>query len=207
VPRAGLNRERVVDEAIAVADAVGFDRLSLAAVAERTGVRLPSLYKHIESLDGLRRDVAVRALEELADAVAPAVDGGTGADGLRAMAAAYRDYARTHPGRYAATVRAPLPGDERHAAAAEAILRVVYAVLAGYRLDADDATDTDDAVDAARTLRAALHGFVVLEASGGFGLPRDVDRSFDRLVAALDTALTDWPSSGPERTPPPQRHG
>jgi AcrR family transcriptional regulator len=189
VPRAGLNRERVVDEATAVADAVGFDRLSLAAVAERTGVRLPSLYKHIESLDGLRRDVAVRALEELAATVTPAVGGGTGADGLRALAGAYRTYARQHPGRYAATVRAPRPGDEAHAVAAEAVLRVVYAVLGGYGLDGDDA------VDAARTLRAALHGFVVLEASGGFGLPRDVDRSFDRLVTALDTALTDWPST------------
>jgi len=190
VPRAGLNRERVVDEATVVADEVGFDRLSLAAVADRTGVRLPSLYKHIESLDGLRRDVAVRALGELADALGPDVADRTAGEALRAMAGAYRDYARTHPGRYAATVRAPLPGDEAHAVAAAAVLRVVNDVLSGYGLTGDDA------VDAARTLRAALHGFVVLDASGGFGLPRDVDRSFDRLVTALDAALTDWPSTG-----------
>jgi AcrR family transcriptional regulator len=189
VPRAGLNRARVVDEATAVADAVGFDRLSLAAVAERSGVRLPSLYKHIESLDGLRRDVAVRAVQELAAAVTPAVAGRTGGDALRALAGAYRDYARQHPGRYAATVRAPLPGDEAHTTAAEAVLRVVYAVLGGYGVDGDDA------VDAARAVRASLHGFVVLETSGGFGLPRDVDRSFDRLVDALDAALSAWPSS------------
>lgn len=179
MPRAGLNRERVVDVATTVADEVGFDRLSLAAVALRAGVRLPSLYKHIDSLDGLRRDVALRAIHELAAAVAPA-------DDLRGLAVAYRDYARRHPGRYAATVRAPLPGDETHAAAAEAVLRVVYIVLAGYGLDGDDA------VDGARSVRAALHGFVVLEASGGFGLPRDVDRSFDRLVQALDHALGSW---------------
>jgi AcrR family transcriptional regulator len=190
VPRAGLNRERVVDEAAAVADEVGFDRLSLAAVADRTGVRLPSLYKHIESLDGLRRDVTVRALGELAAALAPAVADRTPGEGLRAMADAYRSYARTHPGRYAATVRAPLPGDEAHAAAAATVFRLVNAVLSDYGLHGDDA------VDAARTLRAALHGFVVLDASGGFGLPRDVDRSFDRLVTALDAALTDWPSTG-----------
>jgi AcrR family transcriptional regulator len=190
VPRAGLNRERVVDEATVVADEVGFDRLSLAAVADRTGVRLPSLYKHIESLDGLRRDVAVRALGELADALGPAAADRTAGEELRAVASAYRDYARAHPGRYAATVRAPLPGDEAHAVAAAAVLQVVNHVLSGYGLK------DDDAVDAARTLRAALHGFVVLDASGGFGLPRDVDRSFDRLVTALDAALTDWPSTG-----------
>jgi hypothetical protein len=41
-----------------------------------------------------------------------------------------------------------------------------------------------------------LHGFVTLEAAGGFGLPRDVDRSFDRLVDALDAALTAWSPTG-----------
>jgi len=188
VPRVGLSREKVVDAGTAVADDVGFDRLSLAAVAERVGVRLPSLYKHIDSLDGLRRDVTVRALEELAAAVAPAVAGRSSGDALRALATAYREYGRRHAGRYAATVRAPLPGDERHAAAAETVLRVVYAVLRGYGLAGDDA------VDAARFLRASLHGFVVLETSGGFALPRDVDRSFDRLVSVLDAGLGNWPS-------------
>jgi len=49
-----------------------------------------------------------------------------------------------------------------------------------------------DAIDATRTLRAALHGFVTLEALGGLGLPLDVDRSFARLVEILDAALRTW---------------
>jgi hypothetical protein len=49
-------------------------------------------------------------------------------------------------------------------------------------------------VDATRALRSALHGFVVLENDGGFGLPRDVDRSFDQMVAALDLAIKSWPA-------------
>ncbi len=191
MPRAGLTRTKVVDVAMTVADDVGFDRLSLAAIAERVGVRLPSLYKHVESLDSLRREVTLRALEDLAAAVSPAVAGRSGEEALRALAGAYRDHGRRHPGRYAATVRAPRSGDERHAAAAETVLRPVYAVLGGYGLQGVDA------VDAARALRSSLHGFVVLETSGGFGLPRDVDRSFDRLVGALDAALTAWPKSEP----------
>ncbi len=187
MPRAGLTRDKVVDAAATVADDGGFDRLSLAAVAERVGVRLPSLYKHIESLEALRQDLTVRALRELAGAVTPAVAGKAGEAALHALAHAYRDFARRHPGRYAATVRAPAPGDERHGSAADAVLRVVLAVLDGYGL-ADD-----DAIDAARTVRAALHGFVALETAGGFGLPREVDRSFDRLVRALQQALVSWP--------------
>ena len=31
-------------------------------------------------------------------------------------------------------------------------------------------------------LRSAIHGFVTLELGGGFGLPDDLDRSYDVLV-------------------------
>jgi AcrR family transcriptional regulator len=186
VPRAGLNRGAVVGAAAVLADEVGWEQLTLAGLAGRLDVRLPSLYKHIESLDGLRRDVAVLALGELGAALGAAAVGRSGGDALRALAGAYRGYAREHPGRYAATVRAPAPGDTGHAAAAEGVLRVVFAVLAGYRLTGDDA------VDATRALRATLHGFVVLETGGGFGMPVDVDRSYDRLVAGLDATLSRW---------------
>lgn len=189
--RAGLNRAKVVAEAADVADECGFDRLTLAAVAERLGVRLPSLYKHVDSLDALRQAVAAQATRELATVMTDAAVGRAGPDALHAVAAAYRDYGRTHPGRYAATVRAPDPADEVRAAAAATMLRVVFAILAGYGLTGDDA------VDATRALRAALHGFVTLEAAGGFGMPREVDRSVDRFLAAFDTALTGWSGSEP----------
>lgn len=186
MPRAGLTPERVASEAADVADELGYDRLTLAAVAQRLGVRLPSLYKHIHSLDGLRRDVAVLGTVQLTQAITDAAVGRSGKTALHALATAYRDFARSHPGRYAASVRAPDPGDAHHVAAADAALRVVLAVLAGYDL-ADE-----DAIDATRSLRAALHGFVSLEAAGGFGMPRDVDRSFDRFVTAFDTTVRNW---------------
>jgi AcrR family transcriptional regulator len=176
----------VVAAAAELADEVGWEQLTLAGLAARLGVRLPSLYKHIDSLDGLRRDVAVRAVTELGAALGSAAVGRAGSDALSALAAAYREFALRHPGRYAATVRAPAGGDAEHAAAAESVLRVVLAVLAGYGLSGPDA------IDATRGLRAALHGFAALELGGGFGLPVDVDRSFARLVTGFDAALHSW---------------
>jgi AcrR family transcriptional regulator len=191
MPRAGLTPQRVVQEAGAVADAAGLDRLTLAAVAERFGVAIPSLYKHVNGLDGLRRDLAVLAVRELTAALSRAAVGRAGRDALHAMAGAYRAYATSHPGRYAASVRAPAPGDSEHLAAAEDALAVFRAVLAGYGITGADA------IDAIRGLRAAMHGFVALEAAGGFGLPQSVDASYRRLVDALDTALTAWPATTP----------
>jgi AcrR family transcriptional regulator len=189
VPRAGLSRTVVVDAAATIADEIGWEQLTLAVIADRLGVRLPSLYKHIPSLDGLRRDVAVLAVRELAEVMTASAVGRAGSSALRAVADAHRSYAQTHPGRYAATIRAPAADDAEHTAAADAVLRVVFAVLAGYRLAGADA------VDATRAVRASLHGFVTLEAGGGFGMPQDIDRSYHRLVDGLDAALHHWGAS------------
>lgn len=189
MPRAGLTRAKVVAEAADVADELGWDGLTLAAVAERTGVRLPSLYKHVENLDALRQGVAALATRELADALADAALGRSGVQALSAIGNAYRDYARRHPGRYAATVRAPRADDVEHVAAAEVVLKVVAAVLSGYGVG------EKDMVDVTRALRAALHGFVTLELAGGFGLPHDLDHSFARLLDTFDRALA--PAAAP----------
>jgi AcrR family transcriptional regulator len=189
VPRAGLTSDVVVAEAAAVADESGYERLTLAAVAGRLGVALPSLYKHVRGLDGLQSGLAVLATRELGDALTRAAVGRSGTEALQAVGAAYRSYVLAHPGRYSATVRAAGPEDTEHAAATDDVLATVLAVLRSYGLTGDDA------VDAARVLRSALHGFAALEAAGGFGLPRDVDRSFGQMIAALDVALRSWPRS------------
>ena len=85
-------------EAARIADEVGYERLTLAEVARRFGVAVPSLYKHVAGLGAMHREVSVLAITELGEALAPAAGVG-GGEGLRAMAEAYRAYARSHPGR------------------------------------------------------------------------------------------------------------
>jgi AcrR family transcriptional regulator len=186
MPRAGLTRDRIAAVAAQVADEAGLGRLTLAAVAQRLNVSGPALYKHVAGLDALQRDLAVLALRELTAALSAATVGRSGPDALRALAGAYRDYAREHPGRLAASVRAPARGDAEHHAASDAALAVLVAVLSGYDIA------PDDLVDALRAVRAWLHGFAVLETAGGFGLPRDVDASYARYVETLDAGLRAW---------------
>ena len=186
MPRAGLTESRVVDEAERIADEVGLARLTLAALADRLGVRQPSLYKHIDGMDALQRCLSIRAKNELAYVLARAAVGRERGDAVASISHAYRKWALEHPGRYTAAQRAPAKGDLEDIAASQAVLAIATDVLAGYQLR------DDDAIDATRALRSTLHGFVTLEAAGGFGLPVDVDRSFDRLVRGLITALSSW---------------
>jgi AcrR family transcriptional regulator len=186
VARAGLTELLVIEEAERLADEVGLPRMTLAALAGRLGVRQPSLYKHIEGIDGLVRSISMRAKNELAYVLARAAVGRERADALTSIANAYRAWALEHPGRYAAAQSAPAPGDTEDQAASTAVVQVATDILAGYKLD------EDDAIDATRALRSALHGFITLESSGGFGLPVDIDRSFERLVNGIATAFSSW---------------
>jgi AcrR family transcriptional regulator len=191
MPRAGLSTAAVVAAAAEIADAEGLDRLTLARVAAAAGVRTPSLYNHVESLADVRRGVALLALRDLADALRDAAVGRAGDDALAAMAGAYREYARAHPGRYAATQHAPAEGDDEMRAAAAGAVDVVLAILRGYGLEGDDA------IHAARAVRSALHGFVALEAGGGFGIPVDLDESYSRMVGTLARGIRDAPTTWP----------
>jgi AcrR family transcriptional regulator len=187
MPRVGLDAEAVVAAAAELADADGLHELTLARLAERLGVRSPSLYAHVGGLADLRTRLAARGARELTAALQGAAAGRARSDALHAIADAYRAYAHAHPGTYAATQRAP--GTEpdgangEYAIAAADLVGVLVAVLRGYELH------DDDAIHGVRMVRAALHGFVSLEREGGFAMPIDLNESYRRLVETLDHGL------------------
>lgn len=184
MPRAGLSPTTVTQAAASLADEVGFAQLSMGLLAERLGVRTPSLYKHVDNLADLVHRVAVLAAGELADALRDATQGRAGSDALAAAAQTYRAYVMTHPGRYAAGNAVLSRGpDDPLTAAAGRMLGSFSAALRGYGLP------PDQEIHALRTLRSALHGFAVLEVEGSFRFDTDVDASFTWLVDTLDQGL------------------
>jgi AcrR family transcriptional regulator len=187
VARAGLTADRVVAAAADLADEVGFENVSLSALARGFGVKDASLYSHVRNLQDLRTRVAFLAGGELVERIAVAVADRTGREALAAFADAYRDYALEHPGRYAAT---QIRIDQALIADSPALRRtaeITYGLLRAYGLAEPDLTD------AVRLLRSTFHGYCALESTGGFGAPRDVRRSWERAVEALHVTLTHWP--------------
>jgi AcrR family transcriptional regulator len=173
----------VVRAGAALADEEGLAALTFARLAERLGVRTPSLYNHVAGLDGLRRELALRGARDLGARLARATIGKSGDDALQALGQAYRAFAKEHPGLYAAVQLAPAPGDEDWQAAGGEVVAIVVAALAGYGLP------EDDALHVVRGLRSLLHGFAVLEIGDGFGLPLDLDESFRRLLQTYIAGL------------------
>lgn len=196
--KVGLDLDQITAVAVDLVESDGLEAATLSSVADRLGVRVPSLYNHVSGLAGLRRLISLAAVDRLTEVcrIAGAPTGGDGpGDPLRRVAKAYRRFAVDHPGLYRSLLPAPTAAEdpELHDAMAGPVL-IVAETIGG----AGDPT-ADETVHAIRALRSLVHGFVDLENNGGFGLAVDVDETFDRAIELVISPLTSTDGLRPRR--------
>ena len=161
--------EQLVAEARRLIENEGAATLTMRRLADRVGIRAPSLYKHLPDKGALEAAVIATGLEDAAVAFETAVD--TAADPLPALAAAYRRFALDHPHLYRLMNTGPLPrqhlppGLEDRAAAP--LLRV-----AGTQARA-------------RAIWAFAHGMVMLELDHRFPPDADLDAAWRSGITAF----------------------
>ena len=185
-PRAGLTKDRLLEAAERIADERGFEAVTIHGLAAESGVKAPSLYNHVSGLDEIRDALRLRGLRLLGERLSAAIEADRAAAPLIALGDATREFAREHPGLYAAAQ--PTVSTVETAAdlteAGDVILRLFARVLGSMGIEGDDA------LHATRALRSAVHGFIALETAGAFGMAINIDESFRRLLGALAVGLT-----------------
>lgn len=180
-PRNGVKLQDILQAAEDIANERGMGEVTLTTLAQQLHIRPPSLYNHVDGLNGLRQALALHSLKQLEEALTSAAVGRAGDDALAAMGRAYMRYAHERPGLYEAMLYATDRTDTELRNAADRVAALVISVLSsGYGFEGDDC------IHAARGFRSLLHGFATLEQKGGFGLPVEVDRSIEMM---LDTFL------------------
>jgi AcrR family transcriptional regulator len=184
MPRAGLSSHDVVAAGAELADEAGFQELTMGLLAQRLGIRTPSLYKHVTDLADLRHRIATQAMSELGEAVRDALQGRSGREALTALLTAFQAYVVAHPGRYAATTGARFTGpDDPLLAATTRVIDSVAAALRGYGIG------EAEMVHAIRTIRSTIHGFAMLQASDGFQWSGEPGDTFDWMIGFIDRGL------------------
>ena len=163
--------EAIVSAGREILEIAGPTGLTMQAVAERVGVRAPSLYKRVRDREALHAAVATASI----DALTARLD--AAGDDLADLANTYRSFAQDHPEGFRIMFTAASPHDALERSAAP-LIRAASALVG-----------EDDALDAARLFTAWATGFLQMELSGAFRLGGDVDRAFDyglqRLIAGL----------------------
>ena len=153
----------IVDAARALLEEEGPDAVSMRRVAERLGIRAPSIYKHLPDKQALETAIVSAAFEEQAAAFAAAIDGSP--DPLASLAAAYRAFAHAHPHLYRLMTERPLQRDRLAPGVEESAARPLVDAVGG---------DTDRA----RAVWAFAHGMTILELDGRFPADADLDAAW-----------------------------
>jgi AcrR family transcriptional regulator len=160
----------IVGAARAIIDAEGLDALTMRHIAERLGIRAPSLYKHFPDKQSLEAAVISAAFEEQAVLFERAIAGQ--ADPLAALAASYRAYALAHPHLYRLMTDRELRRDLLQPGVEERAGRSVY------RAAGEDA-------NRARAAWAFAHGMALLEITHRFPPGADIDAAWREGVRAF----------------------
>jgi AcrR family transcriptional regulator len=169
--RRPLTRDRVLRAAMKLADAGGFESLSMRNVAKELGVEAMSLYNHVASKDDL--------IDGMVDVVFGEIevpDGGDWKEATRQRAASVREALSRH--RWANGLMEsrmnPGPANLRHHDATMGCLRE-----AGF--------DFRDAVHAASVLDAYIYGFALQETS----LPFDTAEEHQQVIETKQRQVPD----------------
>jgi AcrR family transcriptional regulator len=176
----------IIAAALALIEEHGPEQLSMLAVAAAVGVRGPSLYKRFADRAALMNAVENYLFRELGAALTEAASGAEGDAGTRAMAFAYRGFAKRHGQAYPLLFSSAATGETATAIRLEAARPVLERLQ---RLTSDPAAT----LRAARALTAFCHGFVSMEIAAAFHLGGDIDEAFaegvDLLLAGLNRRL------------------
>lgn len=169
-PELSPRAREIVEAARVILEEEGPGAVSMRRVAERLGIRAPSLYKHLPDKAALEAALISAGFEEQGAGFENAVrDAG---DPLGALATAYRDFALRRPHLYRLMTERPLardrlaPGVEARAAAP------IIEAVGGDR-------------DLARAAWAFAHGMAILELNGRFPPDADLDEAWRRGLEAF----------------------
>jgi AcrR family transcriptional regulator len=164
---------QIVDAALELLEADGADALSMRRVADRVGIRAPSIYEHLADKRALEAAIISRGFELLANASEQTVTGA--ADPLAALATVYRSFAADHPHLYRLMTARELDRDLLADGVEERAGAALVAAAGGDR-------------DLARAIWAFAHGMLILELDRRFPPEADLDAAWARGLAAFRTA-------------------
>jgi AcrR family transcriptional regulator len=177
---ARIGEQQILTTAEAIIDCDGWDALTMTELAQQLGVKVPSLYNHLESLEMLQHRLRCRFVRQIGDALQAVIPAAGETESIFQLAIAYRSYAHDHPGRYQAITVGDRVNDSDLAEAGIYAGGALRSILATAGLDGAEIEFWQLA------LWAAVHGFVSLELSGALRTsPESRERMFARFVSDL----------------------
>ena len=174
-----LDKTIILDVAAKMTDEKGIANITLKSLAEELGVKSPSLYKHIQGLDELHKELMLYSWKLLEKDMMKAAIGKAKDDAIIALCYAYRNFVKLHSGLFETMQWYNMYKSDEHLQATDELVSILFQVLDGYDLL------EEQKVHIVRMLRGFLQGFLAIENHDGFGNSLTIDDTFDFSLQIL----------------------
>lgn len=171
-----LTKEKIIQAAFLLADEIGLNQVTFPKIAEKLGIKYPSLYNHFNNMDDLKIGMTVYLLNNLNSALMKRLIGKSGEAAIREFAYAYREFAFENRIAYGLFMDIPNTKDEEVHRLVKETTDIIYQILEFYIKDKTQLSHKG------RALRSLLHGFVSLYSYGYIHGKVNLEESFESMI-------------------------
>lgn len=175
-----INRNDAIKAACLIADEQGMSALTLKAVAQRLGIRPPSLYNHVDSLEMLLHLTAQQGMEEMNSRMKNSAVGSAGKEALFSIAEQYLCYMTEHAGVYEVIQWATWHSNDKTAALFGEYLSLLKSVIEKCGFEKEASGELCD------IFSGFLHGYCTMQLRYAL---LDRESAVNRLRDAVDTVF------------------
>ncbi|MDP4146235.1 MAG: WHG domain-containing protein [Bacillota bacterium] len=176
VQKRNLTKEKIIQTAFSLADEIGLNQVTFQKLAEKLGIKYPSLYNHFDNMDNLKIEMTKYLLKGLNLKLMERLVGKSGEAAVREYAYVYREFAFENRTAYGLFMNIPSTEDEEVMRLAKGTTGMIRQVLDFY------IKDETLIIHKSRALRSLLHGFVSSCFLGYFQGSVNLEDSFQLMI-------------------------
>ena len=186
MPRTGLTKEEIIEKAATLANENGLSYLTVTTLSEYLGIRKPSIYNHIKTIDDLHYKLMIYGWKKVSEEIVAGIDSGDPNENLKILGRAFYKFALENPGVFEAMLWYNKYSDESLVEATVGLYSFFFEQTDRLSIDREIANHL------LRTYRAFIEGFVMLQIHNSFGNPISIDESFEISINVMISGIEQY---------------
>lgn len=183
MPRTGLSKGEIIEKAAELANEKGLSYLSVTTLADYLGIKKPSLYNHMKTIEDMHRSLMIYGWRRVSEEIVKDIDSLDESVNLKEYGRRFYKFAIDNPGVFEAMLWYNKYSDDTLLSATEGLYTFFFKQTDGLGIDREIANHL------LRTYRAFLEGFIMLQIHKSFGNPISMDESFEISMNVLISGI------------------
>ncbi len=183
MPRTGLSKDKIVEKAAELANEKGLSYLTVTTLSEYLGIKKPSLYNHVKTIDDLHYKLMLYGWKKVSEETVICIDSPDPKENLLKYSKAFYQFAIKNPGVFEAMLWYNKYSDEDLLEATEGLYSFFFEQTDQLGIERTVANHL------LRTYRAFLEGFIMLQLHNSFGNPISIDESFEISINVMISGI------------------